>query len=119
MNEESVVCEQVTKPKRFLSVAQRAEWVRRFVDSGLSVPQFCDEHGLLRANLYRWLRRQERPAVAVRAPAEAMPAFTEIKFSAASAAGAWAAELCRPNGVVLRVTPELPAALLKELLRLC
>jgi hypothetical protein len=117
MNEQNVGAEGVVKRRYFLTPAQRAEWVRRFVESGQSVAQFCDEQGLVPVTLHRWLAKsgQAKSVIA----AEPVPAFTEIKLSPSQASLQWVAELSRPNGVVLRVARDLPTELLEQLLRVC
>ena len=117
MNEQNLSAEGAVKRRYFLTAAQRAEWVRRFVESGQSVSQFCDEHGLVPVTLHRWLAKsgQAKGVVA----AEPTPAFTEIKLPASHVGAQWAAELSRPNGVLLRVGRDLPAELLEQLLRIC
>lgn len=123
MSETSAGSEEVAKSKHFLSPAQRADWVRRFVESGASVPQFCDEHRLVPVTLYRWLARAGHAKVGLvrSAAAEAPLAFTEIKLTAPTPVetSSWAAELCRPNGTILRLGAHAPTGLVEQLLRIC
>jgi hypothetical protein len=49
----------------------------------------------------------------------AVPAFTEIKLLPPVERSAWVAELSLPNGKVLRLSKDVPAAMLEQLLRLC
>lgn len=43
---------------------ERAEWVRRFTQSGLSQQAFAQEHGLKVSSLRNWLYKQSSPAKA-------------------------------------------------------
>jgi hypothetical protein len=96
------------------------EWVRRYRESGLSVLQFCDEHKLVPQTLYCWLKHQRLQGTAAATGGSGLaPLFTEIKLENASTSCGWAAELQRPDGVVLRVAANASAALVEQLLRLC
>ncbi len=121
MSEEHAVSEVVAGRKRMPTAAERAEWIKRYRESGLSVLQFCDEHKLAPQTLYQWLakNRLAQGAAPVAAGSEPLPTFREIKLEAPSSACAWAAELHHPSGLILRVGPNLPAALLEQLLRVC
>ena len=104
--------------KPMSTAAERNEWLRRYRESGLSVRRFCEEHKLVLNTFYQW-RSKSRLAPGALAVAAVEPAFTEIKLQGSSVPCAWAAELQRPNGVILRVGTNLPAALLEQLLRVC
>ena len=117
MNERNVSAEGAVKRRYFLTPAQRAEWVRRFAESGQSVSQFCDEHGLVPVTLHRWLAKSGQTKAVV--AAEPTAGFTEIRLPACPIGAPWVAELSRPNGVLLRVGRDLPAELLEQLLRVC
>ena len=121
MSEEPVARVAVPRRKRMSTAQEREEWVRRYHQSGLSVLQFCDEHKFAPQTFYQWLakHRLAQEVTVVPAVSEALPKFTEIKLEASKSPCAWAAELCRPSGLVLRVGPNLPAALLEQLLRVC
>lgn len=120
MNEEVLVPEVAPPRQYYATPAQRAEWVRRFGESGLSIREFSQRHGLALSTIQRWVASSRTSASAVAAPPRSEPvAFTEVKVSALAAGPNWAAELCRPNGSILRLTRELSPALLEQLLRVC
>lgn len=121
MSEVHAVSEVVARRKRMTSAAERSEWVKRYRESGLSVLQFCDEHKLAPQTFYQWLAKNRfaQGAALVSSDSGPLPAFTEIKLEAASVPCAWAAELHRPTGLILRVGANLPVALLEQLLRVC
>jgi hypothetical protein len=120
MNDEEVATVTVPMRKRMSTAEERESWIRRYRESGLSVLQFCDEHKLAPQTFYQWLANTRlAPQTIVPAASEGLLKFTEIKLEAPNSPCAWAAELCRPNGLVLRVGPNLPAALLEQLLRVC
>lgn len=103
------------------SAEQRAQWVKRFCESGLSLREFSAQNGIGYMSLWRWVRRAKAKQTtdgAVEADPVG-PAFREIKLLPSVERSNWVAELSRPNGVVLRVARELPAELLEQLLRVC
>jgi hypothetical protein len=97
-----------------VTLEEKAEWVRRFNESGQSLRQFGARHGLGYMALWRWVSKSREAA---RAPT--LATFTEIKLPAPVVCSNWAAELSLPNGLVLRVGHDLPVALLQQLLRVC
>ena|SRR5438477_1516674 len=100
-----------------VSEEEKAQWARRFVESGLSLREFSAENGLGYMSLWRWVNKARGQGVgAADSPA---PAFTEIKLLPAAEPAHWVAEWSRPNGAVLRVSKEVPAAVLEQLLRVC
>ncbi len=100
------------------SPEQRAQWVERFCDSGLSLREFSAQHGLGYMSLWRWVRKAQRHETSDQA-APAAPAFTEIKLAPSVERADWVAELSLPNGKVLRLAKDVPAWLLEQLLQLC
>jgi transposase-like protein len=97
-----------------------AQWAQRFMESGLSIRKFCAQHGLPRMSLWRWVNKvKQAPERAVGVVSSARPAFTEIKLVPAVERSDWVAELSLPSGKVLRLSKEVPAAMLEALLRLC
>jgi len=96
--------------RRRSTAAERAQWVRRLNQSGLSARQFAQQHRLKLSTLQRWVR--EHPAAA---PA---PAFAEVLLPD-RAGGGWAAELLRPDGARLRLAAHAPAPWFDALLRSC
>ena len=121
MSEEQVAAVAVPRRKRMSTAQQREVWIRRYRESGLSVLQFCDEHKFAPQTFYHWLakNRLAQEATMVSVASEGSPKFTEIKLEPSNTAGGWAAELCRPSGLILRVGSNLPAVLLEQLLGVC
>ncbi len=116
------VIEAVVKQRRpRASRQEKAQWAQRFYQSGLPQHQFAQQHGIANSTLQRWVAQHPPTGQADRSPcsAGAVPAFAELKLSAETAASSWAAEVCWPSGLVLRVREELPGALLERLLALC
>src|SRR6267378_6094011 len=96
--------------------AQKAEWVERFKESGLSLRKFSAQHGLGYMSLWRWVNKSQETAAANSELAE----FTEIKLPALTKRPNWSAELSFANGNSLRVCGEVPPAVLEQLLlRVC
>src|SRR5512135_1152725 len=96
---------------------QRAQWVERFCESGLSLREFSAQHGLGYMSLWRWVRAQRDETSDQAGPA--VPAFAEIKLAPSVERAEWVAELSLPSGKVLRLAKEVPACMLEQLLRLC
>lgn len=91
---------------------QRAEWVRRFEQSGLSQRQFAERHGLGLFALRQWIGRSRKgTAGAVR------PVWRELKLNGLPGVTCWAAEVVRPDGWAVRVVHNAPARLVEALLR--
>ena len=100
---------------------EKAQWVKRFLESGLSIRKFSAQNGIGYMSLWRWTniaRAKQTPDGAV-GVYPVVPAFTEIKLLAPVESSVWVAELSLPNGKVLRLSKDVPAALLEQLLRLC
>jgi transposase-like protein len=94
---------------------EKAQWVKRFVESGLSIRKFSKVHDLPLMSLWRWVKRAREQAVP---SGECAPTqFTELKLPALHSG--WAVELTLPNGTVLRMTKDTPPAMVEQLLRLC
>jgi transposase-like protein len=118
MNANDEVLKTVAGSKNSgLSEEEKAQCARRFLESGLSLREFSAQNGLGYMALWRWVQRERKQAVTV--STSAAPSFTEIQLSAAAPAPPWVAEWSLPNGAVLRVSKEVPAAVLEQLLRLC
>jgi transposase-like protein len=103
-------CSRATAP-------EKAEWVRRFLESGLSLRKFSAQNGLGYMSMWRWVNQAREETVAVRS--SAAPVFTEIKLLPSEERSDWAAALSFADGRVLRLSKEVPAAMLEQLLRLC
>jgi transposase-like protein len=99
-----------------VSAEERAEWVRRFKQSGLSLRKFSAEHGLRCMTLCRWVNRQSTVVLG----SGAAPAFIELKLPAPVPEGSvWSAELSFADGRILRLQAEVIPAVLEQLLRVC
>ena len=91
------------------TAAQRREWVERYKRSGMSVPEFSQEHGMGHNTLYRWLSEHSRfnrklpPSIGW----QEIPSAGIIPL-----ASAWAAELALRNGHTLRLSAEAARAFL-------
>jgi len=100
-----------------VSAEEKAQWARRFVESGLSLREFSAQNGLGYMTLWRWVNKaREQEVGATDSPP---PAFTEIKLLPAVEPARWVAEWSLPNGAVLRVSKEVPPAVLEQFLRAC
>lgn len=99
------------------SPVQRARWVARFLQSGLSQRAFALQHGLNVFTLRKWI--DSLPGHPLRRRSAAAPPLRELPLGSllASATPAWAAELALPTGAHLRLSAQLPPALLPALLR--
>jgi hypothetical protein len=96
---------------------EQGEWVRRYLESGLSLRKFSAQNGLGYMSLWRWVNRARAEATRVAGPA--VPAFTEIKLLPPVERADWAAELSFPDGRVVRLSREVAAVMLEPLLRVC
>jgi len=104
------------------SPAQRARWVARFQRSGLSQRAFAQQQGLNLFTLRQWIHSRSSRHQARRAASSprSAPPLRELPLSSwlgAAAAPTWAAELSSPAGAALRLSAQLPPALLPALLR--
>jgi hypothetical protein len=120
MNENSEVLVSPGPPAKTNSPAtqeEKAQWVRRFHESGLSLRKFSAQHSVRLMSLWRWVNQAKGPEDV--AANSARPEFEEIKLPASIGRSDWAAELSLPNGTVLRLSKEVPAAMLDQLLRVC
>jgi transposase-like protein len=115
-NDDSLAVTPVAKCSR-ATEPEKAEWVRRFLESGLSLRKFSAQNGLGYMSMWRWVNQAREETVAVRSSAE--PVFTEIKLLPSEERSDWAAALSFADGRVLRLSKEVPAAMLEQLLRLC
>jgi len=107
-----------TLPAKGLQVKaeHKAEWVRRYHQSGLSYEKFARLHGLRMPTLWRWVQKERE----LGEETSSTVAFTEIKLSEpAPARPSGSLELSFANGNSLRIWGEVPAAMLEQLLRVC
>lgn len=108
--------------RKFLpSQEARSQWVKRFSESGLSLREFSAQNGIGYMSLWRWVKRakaKQSPGRAVEMP-PGPTTFTEIKLVPSIERCDWVAELSLPNGKVLRLSKDVPSAMLEQLLRVC
>ena len=103
------------RPKgREVTAAEKAEWVRRFEESGLGVRQFSAQYGLRLASLLNWRVKHAEDNCA-----RPQPDFMEVPLPAVMRTSAWSVELVLGNGKVLRLNGEVPEGLVEQLLRVC
>ena len=93
---------------------QRAKWVRRYERSGMSQREFAERHNLGLFTLRKWIAQN---AVQTSGGTDAREVWQELKLEGLPGATRWAAEVVRPDGLVVRVAHDTPVALLEELLR--
>jgi transposase-like protein len=91
------------------TATERAQWVQRYLESGVAPREFAAQHGLKYSTLQRWVTQ---------APA-ATPTFTEVKLPPLLPTVGWTAEVVRPGGATLRLTNAVSATLIEQLLRAC
>jgi transposase-like protein len=103
------------RPQRSAATAEeKAEWVKRFHESGLSLRKFSAQHSVSLMSICRWVNQAKAPQ-----SASPTPQFEELPLPPLAAGSDWAVELTLPNGTVLRLSKEVPAAMLEQLLRVC
>ena len=118
-----------------VSAEEETQWVKRFLESGLSIRKFAKQNDIPRMSLWRWVRRgSERSgasAVALKGSGAAgeqntlgkvepsAAPFAEVKFPAGFGQPNWAVEVTLPNGTVLRLSKDTPPTLVDQLLRIC
>ena len=93
---------------------QRANVVRRYERLGLSQREFAERHHLGLSTLRKWIAQAAGLALSGR---NGKPVWQELKLDGLPGATRWAAEVVRPDGLVVRVAHDTPVALLEELLR--
>lgn len=89
---------------------QRARWVRRLRDSGLSQQAFARRHGLSLSTLGVWIKQTEQ---AVRTTPQPVP-LGEVSLPALLSP--WAAEVARRDGTLVRMTAPLAREWLPKVL---
>src|SRR5215470_180036 len=118
MNENSSPSDPVSKPRTHeclpVSPEERTQWVKRFLESGLSIRKFSATHDIPRMTLWKWVNNA-RP-VQIDLGNLSNPQFSEVKLPTGLSRSDWAAELALPNGTVLRLSREVPTAILEQLL---
>lgn len=120
MNEDAAqTVEAPVRRLKILNAAQKAEWVQKYLQSGLGLREFSSQHGLGYMSLYRWVRKQREIIEPQREHLGAAMDFAELKLPIGTQRSDWAAELTLPNGTILRLSKDTPPTLLEQLLRIC
>jgi transposase-like protein len=123
MNESSsevmLSTEAPARKLRTYSAAQKAEWVRKYQESGLSQREFSKQAGINYMSLYRWARKQSESGEPGQKESQPSVAFAELKLPGSIERCDWAVELALANGTVLRLTKDTPPTLVDQLLRIC
>jgi hypothetical protein len=104
------------------SEAEKAQWVRRFQESNLSLREFIVQNdvGYSHVSMWRWVNRERVKQVTIAPPSTpAEIGFAEVKLEPPVEQSQWVAELSLPGGKVLRLSRDVPASMLEQLLRLC
>lgn len=101
-------------PGRRTNAAERGQWRERFAASGLSRRDFAAQHNLRLQTLHGWLN-EKGPARPSPSPAH----FAEVPLPGLRAEPRWAAEVVRPDGLILRLAHDAPSALWQALLAAC
>lgn len=119
MNDTSDVSVSSPQRRRSFSLKEKADYLERFLQSGLTVAEFCRQTHLGSSCLLRWLKLLEPPAPVPPIAKETLPVFQEVTLPKSPVATQWSVELSRPSGSVLRLAQPLSPQLLEQLLRLC
>jgi transposase-like protein len=104
--------------RRHFSLKQKAEHVERYLQSGLSMAEFCQQSHLPASCLQSWLDLVEPYDSSEPAAPENPPLFQEVMLTP-PITPQWTVELSRANGSVLRLAQPLSPQLLEQLLRVC
>ena len=112
----------VFKKYRRTTAGERLQWVRRYLSSGLTHREFCRKYGISTTSLVVWQRQlRERQVQAAEAKqselSEAKAGLKEVPLATLLGGGKWAGELSFPSGTMLRISPDMPAELLKEIIQ--
>ena len=90
--------------------------MRQYLRSGLSQRAFADQHQLGLSSLRKWIAQHAGQAGTT---VEVAPGWHEVTLPAAAGPRRWAAELVRPDGLLLRLASEASPAWVGALLRSC
>src|SRR5215471_9550464 len=117
MNKNDWISIGPLRPKGLqVTAAEKAEWVRRFEQSGVPLSAFCAQYGLRVASLRNWRVRYADDSLSSALSslcAQSPPDFMEMQLPAVMTAPAWSVELALGNGKVLRLNGEVPAGLVE------
>jgi len=120
-NDAASIAEAPAGKPEILTAAQKAEWVEKYLKSGLSLRGFSGQSGLGYMSLYRWVKKQERTIESRQSHSDQAIDFAELNLplTPSTPRSDWAVELTLPNGTVLRMSKDTPATLVDQLLRVC
>src|SRR5690349_14111328 len=107
------------KSRRRFTLKQKADYLERFLQSGLSQAEFCRQTHLAPTCLQRWLKLIEPSRPQDVSTSQSPPLFQELALPKPLANASWSVELSRANGTVLRLAQPLTPQLLEQLLRVC
>jgi transposase-like protein len=109
--------------RRRYTAEERLEFVRCYLESGLTQKEFVARHGFSLAALSKWLRQARLSSPQTLKPRRRRrwrkpgTALQEVSLSSVLAPMAWAAELRGPSGTVLSIGADVSPQLLRLLLR--
>lgn len=106
-----------SRGRRRRSAEQIAKLIQDYQDSSLSQVQFCRQHQVPLSSFTHWLRRQRRKAQAT--PRRSRPTFRQVDLGAVLPRSGWAAEVVRPDGLVVRLSANASPCWVSELLQAC
>jgi transposase-like protein len=118
-NDAASNAEVAPRRLRTLSASQKAEWVEKYLKSGLSLRPFSKQSGLGYRSLHRWVKKQRGATELGQKHAPEAIDFAELQLPVSAPRSDWAVELTLPNGTVLRMSKDTPPALVDQLLRVC
>lgn len=118
------------KPSKLLSSDSRgrlrrrpeqiAQLIRDYQRSGLSQVAFCQQRQVPVSSFTFWLRQHRRKAqLQPRRSRRQRPAFRQLDLSPMRSLNSWAAEVVRPDGLIVRLSVHASAQWASELLRVC
>jgi transposase-like protein len=118
-NDAASTAEAAPQNLQAFSASQKAEWVEKYLKSGLSLRQFSKQSGLGYRSLHRWVKKQRGAAASGQKHAPEAINFAELQLPVSAPRSDWAVELTLPNGTVLRMSKDTPPSLVDQLLRVC
>lgn len=100
--------------------AQIAKLIGAYQRSGLSQVVFCRQRQVPLSSFTNWLRVQRRKGqLQRRSSRRVRPLFRQVDLRAMPALSAWAAEVVRPDGLIVRLSANAAPNWVSELLRVC
>lgn len=98
-----------------LAPEERQAWVQRFRNSGLSLRQFAEEHGIKPTRLHYWV--YEAGGYGRSGGAVVTPRFQELALPAVARGSGWALERQSADGSVTRVAAGVDSAWVGAVMR--